>query len=170
MLSPLRSALGQTLRWGRPSIFRREFELRAGTDRVATLTLTGLFGRRAVGEVGEDRWVLSRRGLFHPRVIVTRGDSDVEVASARTRLFGEGVVRTEQGRTFGWKPDNFWRSRWTMWDEARSPVFHLERRYFRIPEDANVSVEPSAAHLPELPLLLLLGWQLVLLHRGDRKG
>lgn len=114
MLTPLRTALGRTLRWTRPSIWRRAYELRAGTDRVATLTVTGLFGHRAVGEVNEDRWVLSARGLFHQRVVVTHGDSDVEVASARSRLFGEGVMRIEPGRTFDWKPDNFWRTRWTL--------------------------------------------------------
>jgi hypothetical protein len=170
MLAPLRSALGQTLRWVRPSIFRREYELRVGRDRVATLRLTGLFRRRAEGEVGEDRWVLSARGIYRSVVVVTRGDSDVEVATVRTRLFGEGLVRIGPGRSFSWKPDNFWRTRWTMWDETHSPVFHLERRVLVLPEDAAVLVEPSATRLPELSLLLLLAWHSIVLHRRRHIG
>ncbi len=168
MLAPLRPALGHPLRWTRPSIWRREFELRAGADTVATLRLTGLFGLRAVGEVDQGRWALSVRGLFRGKVAVTRGDSDVEVATIRTRLFGDRVVRVESGRSFTFKSDNFWRTRWTMWDETLSPVFRLERRVLRIPEDAAVTVEPSAVKLPELPLLLLLGWHSVVLHRRKR--
>ena len=109
-------------------------------------------------------WV-TRAGLFHQEVTVTRGDSDVGVASVRNRIFGEGRVTVEGGRHYDWLPDNFWRTRWTLWDATRAPLFHLERRVLFAREKARVTVEVPAYALPDLPLLLVVAWHSVLLHR-----
>ncbi len=165
MLTPLRETLGRQLRWVRPSILHREYELRTDRDVAATLRLLGFLGNAAAAETEEGRWVLHPHGLFHQRVTVTRGDSDVEVATVRNRLFGEGRVTVEGGRQYDWLPDNFWRTRWTLWDAAHAPLFHLERKVLLARDRARVDVEVPAYPLPDLPLLLVVAWHSVLLHR-----
>ncbi len=165
MLARLRDTLGQTLHWVRPSIWRREYELRGDRDVVATLRLTGLLGNGAEAAAEENRWVLHPHGLFHQSVTVTRGDSDVECATIRSRLFGEGTFTVEGGRQYDWKPDNFWRTRWSLWDASQAPLFHLRRQMLFPLDKAEVALETPAYAQPDLPLLLVVAWHSVLLHR-----
>jgi len=105
---PISETAGEELLWIQPAARRREHELRAGDDVVATLRFQQ--GSLADAEADGHHWTLKRQGFWQPRVTVRVPGSDADVA---------------------------------------------------------VEILPGSAGLPDAPLLVLLGWYLILLHAED---
>jgi hypothetical protein len=61
----------QPLRWTRPALLKREYELRAWDDVVATLRWQKTFGSLALAETADGTWTFKRSG-FLPRPIDDR--------------------------------------------------------------------------------------------------
>ncbi|HEY7727279.1 MAG TPA: hypothetical protein VID50_02380 [Candidatus Eisenbacteria bacterium] len=158
MLAPIRGAFAEPLLWVQPRWLRREFELRAGRDVVATLRGSSLFGAGAVGETAEGRYRIRLANLWRGTVVVHPGDSDTELAVFQPRLLGGGTVRFSGGRTFHIRRPDFWRSRWVLEDETGATLFTLRSRHHLLREQAGVELAPGAERVPELPVLLLLAW------------
>jgi hypothetical protein len=158
MLMPLRAVTPEPLLWVQPRRFRREFELRAGRETVASLRGPDLLLRRARGETAEGRYRLRVTDLFRGIVVVHPGDSDSELAVWRPRITGAGTVRFSGGRSFEMRPLDVWHRRWIAEDEAGAAIFtlHLRLRFLRT--EASLELKPGAERVPELPVLLLLAW------------
>ena len=159
MLTLLRSALGRPLRWTQRGWLRPTYELRAGNDVVATLEHAGFLRRTATARTADDRWTLEARGFLAGRLVVRHGDSDSEDAVLTPHvLTGSGTVRFHDGRTFRWKREDFWATRWAMQDEAGAPLYHLKRDFPSILDQGEVTLAAGAERNPALPVLLSLGW------------
>jgi hypothetical protein len=158
MLAPLRSVTPEPLLWVQPRRLRREFELRAGRETVASLRGPSLFLRSAWGETAEGRYRLRLTSLFRGTVVVHPGDSDSELAVWRPRPTGAGTVRFAGGRTFEMRPLDLWRRRWIVEDEAGAAIFTLHLRLRLLRMESSVELEPGAERVPELPVLLLAAW------------
>lgn len=171
MLVPIRGTTPEPLLWVQPRLTRREFELRAGRDVVATLAWRGLFGWSATAETAEGRYRLRLRNPFFGAVVVHPGDSDSETAVLRPRLFGAGTVRFAGGRTFRLHPVNFLKRSGFVEDGTGATLFRLRLARFRwVRLEASVELEPDADRVAELPVLLLLAWYARLLVRARRSG
>ena len=78
-----------------------------------------------------------------------------------------GILTLTGGWTFQWSATNFWRSnwQWTGRDGQRLVRLTNQRRFVR--QQGLVEVPAAAWAAPELALLLILGWYLMLLQAKD---
>jgi hypothetical protein len=154
----------QELLWIQPAARKREHELRAGDDVVATLR----FQRRTLAdaESGGEHWTFKRQGFWNPRVTVRVAGSEADIATFQPRWTGGGTLELADGKTLKLSSANFWQSEW-VWLDNDTPVVRFKGRHGLVKAKGAVDIEAGAAGRPDLALLLLLGWYLILLHADD---
>ncbi|MDQ6714468.1 MAG: hypothetical protein M3Z28_15000 [Candidatus Dormibacteraeota bacterium] len=155
---------GEELLWVQPAARRREHELHAGDDVVATLRFQR--GSLADAEAEGQHWTFKRQGFWQPRVTVRVAGADAEVAVFRPNWAGGGTLELADGRTLDLRSGNFWQSQW-VWQEKDRPVILFKGRHGIVKANGAVEIQAGSAGLPDAPLLVLLGWYLILLHAED---
>jgi hypothetical protein len=166
----IREAAGQTLRWTQPRALSREYELRAGDEVLATLRWQKAFGSLALAEAADGTWTFKRSGFLRPKVTVRLPGSEAEVAVFKPSWGGEGTLRFSEGRPYQWVNTSFWRSEWAFASEGSEPLIHFKLEFAFFKHAAEVKVEPGAFAVPDLALLTVLGWYLMLLLSEDAAG
>ena len=163
-MRPISDTAGEELLWIQPAARRREHELRAGDDVVATLRFQG--GSLADAEAEGHHWTFKRQGFWQPRVTVRVAGSDADVAVFRPRWAGGGTLDFADGRSVRLSSANFWQSEW-VWQEKDDPLILFKGRHGIVKAKGAVEIQPGAAGRADTPLLVLLGWYLILLHADD---
>jgi hypothetical protein len=161
---PISETAGEELLWIQPAASRREHELRAGDDVVATLRFQR--GSLADAEADGHHWTFKRQGFWQPRVTVRVSGSDADVAVFRPHWAGGGTLDFGDGLSVGLGSANFWQSQW-VWQEKDQPLMLFKGRHGIVKAKGAVEIQPGAAGRPDTPLLVLLGWYLILLHADD---
>jgi hypothetical protein len=161
---PISESAGEELLWIQPAARRREHELRAGDDLVATLRFQR--GSLADAEAEGDHWTFKRQGFWQPRVTVRVPGSDADVAVFRPRWAGGGTLDFADGGSVRLSSANFWQSEW-VWQENDQPLMLFKGRHGIVKAKGAVEIQPAAAGRPDTSLLVLLGWYLILLHADD---
>jgi hypothetical protein len=147
-----------------PAARKRKHELRAGEDPVATLRFQR--GSLADAEAEGHHWTFKRQGFWHPRVTVRVPGSDADVAIFRPHWAGGGVLELADGRAIRLRSANFWQSEW-VWEDKDQPLIRFKGRHGIVKAKGAVEILPGAAGRPDVSLLVLLGWYLILLHADD---
>lgn len=163
-MRPISEMTDQELLWIQPAARRREHELRAGDEVVATLRFQR--GSLADAEAQGHHWTFKRQGFWQPRVTVRVAGSDADVAIFRPHWAGGGTLELADGRTARLASANFWQSEW-IWQEKDHPLIRFKGRHGIVKAKGAVEIQPDAATLPDVPLMTLLGWYLILLHAED---
>jgi hypothetical protein len=161
---PVSEVTDQELLWMQPAVRKREHELRAGDDIVATLRFQR--GSLADAEADSEHWTFKRQGFWHPRVTVRVAGSDADIAVFHPHWAGGGTLELADGRAVRLSSANFWQSEW-VWQEKDQPVIRFKGRHGIVKAKGAVEILAGAAGRPDLPLLILLGWYLILLHAED---
>jgi hypothetical protein len=153
------------LRWSQTSVVRWEYELRSGEELVATLRVRG-FGTLATAESGDGSWTFKRVGFFQNRATIRAAGEEVDLAVFQNNTWkGGGDLRFAGGRTFK-ATTSFWTRDLEFSTESEEPLVRFDYGgVFR--RSADVEVAPDARHLPELPLLVLFGWYLLVMLDRD---
>jgi hypothetical protein len=159
----IREVLQQPLLWTQPSAFQRVFELHAGDDVVGTLRWDKALGSLALAESSDGVWSFKRSGFLRPKVTVRVPGSETEVAIFKPSWGGEGTLRFSDGRCYQWQHTSFWRSQWALANETGESLIHFIPEFAMFEHAAEVTLEPRAESTPDLSLLTLLGWYLVVL-------
>jgi hypothetical protein len=151
--------------WVQPSVMKDAYELRAGDEVVATL----VFRRStlATAETGDRSWTFKREGFWRPQVTVRAADSEQNEAIFRPGWAGGGTLELGGGRTLRLGAANFWHTQWDWQLPDGSTAVHFKSRSGFLKSGAEVQIEDGARHLPELPLLVVLGWYLLVLFARD---
>jgi hypothetical protein len=161
---PISETAGEELLWIQPAARRREHELRAGDDVVATLRFQR--GSLADAEAEGHHWTFKRQGFWQPRVTVRVPGSDADVAVFRPHWAGGGTLDFADGGSVRLSSANFWQSEW-VWQEKDQPLMLFKGRRGIVKAKGAVEILAGAAGRPDTPLLVLLGWYLILLHADD---
>jgi hypothetical protein len=166
----IHDAAPSNLSWQQPQALRCEYELRAGDELLATLRKTSTFGSAMDAEIGASRFTLKPEGFFRSRITVQEAGAAGEPAVFQSGFCGGGRLALPDGRGYRWKMTSFWGSRWAFVDDSDRPLvsFKTRNRLFRAGSD--VEIGPGALARPELPVLVLLGWYLLLRMRQDSAG
>ena len=146
--------------WVQPSRMKQDFELRSGDDVVATLHWER--SSLTTAKTAFQSWTFKREGFWHPRITVRAPGSDANVAVFEAGWTGAGLLELGQGRSLRFGPANFWRSQW-QWEEAKgSPLvqFKVSGRLLKLEGQVEIASQ-ATAESPELPLLVVLGWYLL---------
>lgn len=148
----------QVLEWIQPSGWRRFFELRAGDEVIATMVWPKALSDSAVVESMHGRWRIVCRGFFKRRIIVSQTDGGVEIATYEANWRDEGRLTFSDGRTFLWRPMNFWRTRWVLLIEPQVMMYEMRAadRWFKY--GAEVELHSTPTDTGDLILLLAIGW------------
>jgi hypothetical protein len=158
--------------WVRIRGNRGLYELRADDAVVATLQQQRRAGAEAVAADGH--WSFTRAGFWHPRVIVRVAGSGAEIARFTARWTGTGTLESPAGSPFHWGASNIWQSQWAWQGGDGMPLVRIACGGRCVPGPGKiagrVTIEPDAFSLPELSLLVLLGWYLDLLRAQDTAG
>ena len=160
--------------WAQPKALERAFELRDGNRLLGTLQFPKSLGSLAVASLAAGEWTFKRVGFFRARVTVRSAGQEIDLAVYQPKGWGsEGELHFASGRSYLWKPANFWATRYAFVDGAGRPVVTFKpgseesklSALFKF--QALVEIDPSAGQLQELPLLVSLGWYLMILHHQD---
>ncbi|HXN00332.1 MAG TPA: hypothetical protein VN973_00395 [Candidatus Dormibacteraeota bacterium] len=163
-MRPISEFAGQELLWIQPVVRKREHELRAGDDVVATLGFQR--GSLADAQAAGGHWTFKRQGFWHPRVTVRTAGSDTDIAVFQPRWVGGGTLEFPDGRTVRLSSANFWQSEW-LWQDNEKPLIRFKGRHGIVKARGAVELEPDVVASPDLAMLVLLGWYLILLHAED---
>jgi hypothetical protein len=155
------------LRWIQPSVRQSAYELRAGDEVVATVRCQEACGSLADATAGDSHWTFKRTGFWHPRVTVRVPGSDADVANFSARWTGTGTLELPPERRFHWGAANAWQSQWAWQDAEGTPLVHVKGRQGLVKVEGQVEITPAAVALPELDLLVALGWYLVVLRARE---
>lgn len=153
------------LRWSQPSALRAEYELRLGDVLVGILRLREL-GTLGTAESGDGSWTFKRVGFWQNRATIRVLGSDMDLAEFRNNTWPMGgALKFQAGRTFR-ATTNLWMTQFAFSDEADVPLvrFHYGGAFRRW---ADVEITEVAKPLPELPLLVLFGWYLLVMLDRD---
>ena len=140
VMRPISEVADQELLWVQPAALKRAHELRAGDQVVATLAF--------------------QRGSLADAV------ADTDVATFRPRWMGGGTLELPGGKTIDLSPANLWQTQWA-WKEGDSTPVIFKSRHGLMKSGAEVDVAKDGMNRPDLPLLVLLGYYLILLYAQD---
>lgn len=165
-MQPIPETGQQELVWVQPRARTLAYELYAGETLVATLSWQK--GSQAEANAAGCQWIFERGGFWHSRITARAADSDAEVAALTSRWDGTGTLECAGGRRFRWSAENLWHTQWAWQDADGIPLMHFggkpgAEKGGRASKGV-VELTPAAVALTELPLLVLLGWYLVVLH------
>jgi hypothetical protein len=152
------------LMWVQPARRKQEFELRAGDEVVGTLRFER--SSLAIGETADQSWTFKREGFWHPRITVRVPGSDVNVALFSPGWAGGGTLDID-GRQLRFVAANFWHSQWDWVDAQNKPVVHFKSHQGLLKTEGQVEIETEAIQSPDLRLLVVLGWYLLVLFARD---
>lgn len=188
----IQEAADRELIWRQPSAFKQEYELRAGDETLAALRWQKTLGSLALAETAEGSWTFKRSGFWQPRVTARPVDSERDIATFKPEWNGGGTLTTNRSRHFRLVNISFWGWEWG-WREADAgpplvrfvskgalrteaqvvlapaaaalpETAQLDDLYRPLPPEAQA---PPSVALPELPLLVTLGWYLLVLMAQD---
>jgi hypothetical protein len=155
----------QVLVWVQPSALKQAFELRAGDEVIGTLVWQR--SSLATAETAERRWSFKREGFWHPQVTVRSPDSEQNEGLFRPGWAGGGTLDLGNGRLLRLGAANFWHTQWDWQLPDGSAAVEFNSRSGFLKSGSEVKIDDGARALPELPLLVVLGWYLLVLFARD---
>ena len=174
MMETLNVTSGTRPFWCQPKALQRSFELREGNRLLGTLHFATSCGSLATASLAAGEWTFKRTGFLHPRVTVRRRGQEADLAVFRPKGWGvEGELRFAGGRSYGWKAANFWSTKYVFLDGSGKALVTFksgaeESKWSDLFKcQALVEIDPSANELEELPLLVSVGWYLMILDQED---
>ena len=151
----LLEATSQDLKWKRVKWWQREFELRSGD-----VVLAKLYRQRGtpgvIGEAIDGQWSFRRRSFWNRDIVVIELATQTEIAVAKGGR--KKSVTFADGRLFTFKKTSTWRHQWVWLDNVETPLVQFQ-------SNKHVILEPAALSQPELSLLVILGWHLIVLQQ-----
>jgi hypothetical protein len=156
-MKPIREAAGQDLQWKRVRWGRREFALRSGEEVLAMLYWQK-DTRSNIGAAADGSWAFKRRSLWNAEIVITDVASQSEIA-----VFKRGRKKSlvfSDGRALTFQKASFWRNEWVRLNDEGTALIHFQG-------GKHLRFEPSALTLPELSLLVILGWHLIVLQQEE---
>ena len=170
-MKAIREAVGQDLQWSakKEGLFgKEEFALRSDDEVLAVLYAREKGTDWICGEAADGRWALQSRNMRSgERVVIRELDSQADIAVVkRGRKHGlfqrdNDYLAFSDGRIAMWKKASRWHDEWDWVDSNGGPLIHFQRGH-------RVVLEPYALALPELSLLVIVGWHLMQLQEEAR--
>lgn len=164
-MTPFQAGLAGPLEWRQSAAAQRQYELRAGGEKVAELEFLKTFGTLARGRAAAGAWTLKRAGFLSPVVTARREGEDQDCATYHPN-FGasRGQLRLAPGEAFELRLAGVWSRNAILMDNQRREVFrmHLKGEF-----SAGATVEVRLPGTPGLELLLLMAWYVLVLEMQD---
>ncbi|HNT26247.1 MAG TPA: hypothetical protein PKM21_17905 [Anaerolineales bacterium] len=160
--------------WIQPAALERRFVLHSGEHELGQLEFHSAWGSLALAECAQGRWSFKRVGFLNPRVTVRLPDTESDLGLYTPRWTGtQGRLELANGHAYVWQAANFWASQF-CWRHPSgddlvlfSPGSEEQKLSNLFKQQARVTFASAAQNLGDLPLLVLLGWYLMILQYDD---
>jgi hypothetical protein len=156
-MKPIHEAAVQDLQWTRVKWWKCAFELHSGDEVLARL-YPQKGTRSMIGEAADGSWAFKRRGFWNAEIVVTDLASQAEIAVVK-RGRNKSLAFSD-GRLFTFQKTSFWRNEWVWLNAEGTPLIHFQH-------GKHLMLEPLALSLPELSLLVIVGWHLIVLQQEE---
>jgi hypothetical protein len=163
----LRSVDYRQLMWKQVAFGAREFELRAGDDLVGRLYWPRWLSDQAIAKCADGAWLIDRPGFFRDKVVVTDMSSRNEVGRFVFNWLGDGKLSLVIGREYEWYKTKIFSNSWVFADKNDTVLVEIHDRMRCFNHEAEVKLRIGAASVPEISLLILIGWYLAYMNIQD---
>lgn len=162
------------LSWVQPRATHQMFELRLKDDIYGTLHFPKSVGSLAEAETAVGKWTFKRVGFFTTRITVRRSGEENDLAVFKPNLMASsGILEFAGGKNFQWQAANFWQTKFEFKDEAGEVIVtfrsgmedHKLKDWFKT--QARVEISEEKYDFEELPVMILLGWYLIIVLQLD---
>ena len=191
-MNSIRQTRTMKLKWFKPSVYRREYHLVSeeggdDDDVLAIIRWDKIFSSLATAECPDGKWTFQRQGFLHPCVTIRlterKDDSDESnnnnLAVLHISWDGSGVLEFQgsdrSGGKYRWKRVNYWNTEYTFGkmneedNKGHILLLHFKPEFKLAKLEGTVDVSQDALLVPEISVLMMLGWYLVVLVGDDRK-
>ncbi len=159
--------------WLQPKSGERKFELWANDALLGKLSFRSSSGTLALTESAYGNWTFKRIGFMNPRITIRSEGLEENLAEYKSNLWGHGVLTFKDGRSYAWKPSNFWGTAWGFNDAEAQTLLRfnpgIKDRKFKdiFKNQATADIDPRMQGDEKLPILLGFGLYLLLMHEED---
>jgi hypothetical protein len=155
---------GETLQWKQPKRFHSEYKLYLEDHLWGTLLLDeNHLIPRATAKTANQEWGFKYTRFSLPKITVQKKHDLVAQAIIETNWGWSGTLILADGHRYLWKPTDYAENEFCFLTVEKHPlVFFKPRRGF-LKLEADVDIDPVVLHNPHLPLLVILGWFMILL-------
>lgn len=173
-MKPLKTISTEYPSWIQPKTIQQIYELRTKDDLYGTLIFPKTFGSLAEAESSEGKWTFKRVGFFNTRITVRELGAENDIAVFKPKWTGNaGIVEMANGKIYNWQSSNFWSTKVDFIDANGNAVVTFRsgvdepklKDWFKT--QARVEVSEFGRDLPELSILVMLGWYLIVVLNMD---
>ncbi|MBV9712879.1 MAG: hypothetical protein JO011_18415 [Ktedonobacteraceae bacterium] len=165
MTSSLQYLIGQELTWIPTASFKTRFDLIApGNSTLATLDMSN-WSTKANATVPEGTLFMQKENWSGLKVAITPGEQGPLIATYQRKWSGtSGQLLFPDGREFKWTKLNFWGTQ-KAWTDPAGNTSYVQFSTGSFSRKVNAVINPQAAAIPELSLLLVFGLYNILVER-----
>lgn len=158
--------LNDGMEWVQPDGLKMQYELHAGGDVAATLRFRSSFGTLPTAESADGCWTFKRVGFFQTRVTVRTCGADNEIAIFNNNTWTSGgALEFPDGRTFR-ATSNFWQTKLEFQTEQGDVLVEFKRGGV-LHISARVLLRSGVLRTADVPLMVMLGWYLIVMMAQD---
>jgi hypothetical protein len=165
-MKKIKELFDQQIEWVQPRALKMHYELRASDELVATLRFRSSLGSFATGESADGCWTFKRVGFWQTRVTVRLCDGENDIGSFKNNTWsGGGTLELSDGRVFP-ATTNLWQTKLEFQNESNNKLIQFKSGGV-LHQSAKVEIQPGAVGILELPLIMMLGWYLIVMMSVD---
>lgn len=159
----------EQLTWVQPKAIEQTFELRCGEELFATLNFPKSLGSLAEASASNGKWTFKRVGFFNITITIREVGKEKDLAVFKPkRMSYSGSLEFANGKIYHWQSSNFWSTKFEFQDADNNTLVAFKsgieepklKDWFKT--QARVEISEPAKNLPELELLILFGWYLII--------
>jgi hypothetical protein len=159
-------ATGEPLAWRQSAALKLIYDLYSGEETIATLTFHSTTGSLAIGQSLDGAWSFKRIGCFDAAITVRPHGQENNLAVYKNKTWSSGGQLTlVDGRCYQ-VVSHGWETCFEIMNRDGAPLIRFSA-HSSMQLSAVVTVTPDAAHLAELPWLIMLGGYLAVMFDMD---
>jgi hypothetical protein len=116
-----------------------------------------------MGVCAEGSYSFKRGGFLHPYVTVRRLSFEDDFGKMEMKLGHNGLLQLMDGQVFEFRRLGSWKPQWAFLDESGELLCTFTRKGKALKHNGDVKIEEKAKRKIHLPLLLLVGWYVIVL-------
>jgi len=167
-MEPIDASTDRALEWRHVSSHPRAFELTSDAGVCGSLRWEPGRGSLAVARTAGGLWSIKRIGFLRPRITVRPLHGQAEIAVYAPGLTG-GVLHHADGRHFPFARKGLWAPYWAFRRHDGPPFIRFRAAGDGDSLGAAVEIEKLTVSHDVVPLLVVIGWYLIVLAHDDEE-
>ncbi len=149
----IRDFIGQELLWSPTKFLKDQYELSVSDIVLATLDVSQ-WSSKAIATSAEGTIEIKKDGIFRQRFHIYLAGSNTLIGVLKNG-WGGRKLELPDGRVYSWKNASFFGSKRVWIDEQGNNLIYCHKYGFG--RKMSVTIDPYAATVPELALLIIAG-------------